>query len=59
MNEPSTCGELQQLVQQEEEIEEPLSRGGKVTPPSTPTKSNQPPSKTELHSSHALVILIF
>ncbi|OXU20284.1 hypothetical protein TSAR_005911 [Trichomalopsis sarcophagae] len=52
-NENSTCGELQQLVQQEEESEEPSSRGVDATPPSTPTKSNRP-SKTEMHTSHAL-----
>ncbi|XP_035726792.1 coiled-coil domain-containing protein 28A-like isoform X2 [Vespa mandarinia] len=50
MVEVSGCGELQQLVQ-EEECEEPLSRGGEATPPSTPARS-QHPSKNETHSSH-------
>nr|KAF7438005.1 hypothetical protein H0235_000396 [Vespula pensylvanica] len=50
MVEVSGCGELQQLVQ-EEECEEPLSRGGEATPPLTPARS-QHPSKNETHSSH-------
>lgn len=40
MNESSGFGELQQLVQ-EEEGEEPLSRGGEATPPSTPARSHR------------------
>lgn len=40
MNENSGFGELQQLVQ-EEEGEEPLSRGGEATPPSTPARSHR------------------
>ncbi|CAK9799823.1 Coiled-coil domain-containing protein 28B [Anthophora quadrimaculata] len=50
MAEESGCGELQQLVQ-EEECEEPLSHGGEVTPPSTPARSLHP-SKNDTHSSH-------
>ncbi|XP_076167542.1 uncharacterized protein LOC143146790 isoform X2 [Ptiloglossa arizonensis] len=50
MAEESGCGELQQLVQ-EEECEEPLSHGGEVTPPSTPARSKHP-SKNDTHSSH-------
>lgn len=50
MTEGSGCGELQQLVQ-EEECEEPLSHGGEATPPSTPARS-QRPSKNDTHSSH-------
>ncbi|XP_076242786.1 uncharacterized protein LOC143184440 isoform X2 [Calliopsis andreniformis] len=50
MVEESGCGELQQLVQ-EEECEEPLSHGGEATPPSTPARS-QHPSKNDTHSSH-------
>ncbi|XP_011144090.1 uncharacterized protein LOC105185928 isoform X1 [Harpegnathos saltator] len=44
------CGELQQLVQ-EEECEEPLSHGGEATPPSTPARS-QRPNKTEAQNSN-------
>ncbi|KAK0175689.1 hypothetical protein PV327_009419 [Microctonus hyperodae] len=40
MNEESGCGELQQLVQ-EEECEESLIRGGEATPPSTPARSKR------------------
>ena len=50
MAEESGCGELQQLVQ-EEECEEPLSHGGEATPPSTPARS-QHQSKNDTHSSH-------
>ncbi|XP_061937579.1 uncharacterized protein LOC133666943 isoform X1 [Apis cerana] len=50
MAEKSGCGELQQLVQ-EEECEEPLSQGGEATPPSTPAKSHHP-SKNDIRSSH-------
>lgn len=50
MTEGSGCGELQQLVQ-EEECEEPLSHGGEATPPSTPARS-QRQSKNDTHSSH-------
>ncbi|XP_024224362.1 uncharacterized protein LOC117231523 isoform X3 [Bombus vosnesenskii] len=50
MTEKSGCGELQQLVQ-EEECEEPLSQGGEATPPSTPARSHHP-SKNDTHSSH-------
>ncbi|KOC65849.1 Coiled-coil domain-containing protein 28B [Habropoda laboriosa] len=50
MAEESGCGELQQLVQ-EEECEEPLSHGGEATPPSTPARSLHP-SKNDTHSSH-------
>ncbi|KAG7209582.1 hypothetical protein KM043_011243 [Ampulex compressa] len=50
MVERSGCGELQQLVQ-EEESEEPLTQGGEATPPSTPARS-QRPSKNDTHSSH-------
>ncbi|XP_018350743.1 PREDICTED: uncharacterized protein LOC108753562 [Trachymyrmex septentrionalis] len=49
MVEAAGCGELQQLVQ-EEECEEPLSHGGEATPPSTPARSHRP-SKTEIHNS--------
>lgn len=49
MIEGSGCGELQQLVQ-EEEGEEPLSRGGEATPPSTPARSNHP-IKNDTHDS--------
>ncbi|XP_063985358.1 coiled-coil domain-containing protein 28A isoform X1 [Diachasmimorpha longicaudata] len=49
MNEEVGCGELQQLVQ-EEEGEEPLSRGGEATPPSTPARSHRA-SKTEGNAS--------
>lgn len=49
MVEGAGCGELQQLVQ-EEECEEPLSHGGEATPPSTPARS-QRPNKTEAHSN--------
>ncbi|XP_032669016.1 uncharacterized protein LOC116843084 isoform X1 [Odontomachus brunneus] len=44
------CGELQQLVQ-EEECEEPLSHGGEATPPSTPARSHRP-SKNEAQNSN-------
>ena len=54
MSENTGCGELQQLVQ-EEESEEPLSRGGEGTPPSTPARSTRT-SKEEAHNSHTLVI---
>ncbi|XP_017879072.1 coiled-coil domain-containing protein 28A isoform X1 [Ceratina calcarata] len=50
MAEKPGCGELQQLVQ-EEECEEPLSHGGEATPPSTPARSHHP-SKNDTHSSH-------
>ncbi|XP_034192304.2 uncharacterized protein LOC117609759 isoform X4 [Osmia lignaria lignaria] len=50
MTEKSGCGELQQLVQ-EEECEEPLSQGGEATPPSTPAKCYHP-NKNDTHSSH-------
>ncbi|XP_043279229.1 coiled-coil domain-containing protein 28B isoform X1 [Venturia canescens] len=50
MNEGSGFGELQQLVQ-EEESEEPTSRGGEATPPSTPARSNRT-SKIEVPPSH-------
>ncbi|XP_011860739.1 PREDICTED: uncharacterized protein LOC105557935 [Vollenhovia emeryi] len=50
MVEAAGCGELQQLVQ-EEECEEPLSHGGEVTPPSTPARS-QRPSKAEVHNTN-------
>lgn len=50
MTEVPGCGELQQLVQ-EEESEEPLGQGGEATPPSTPARS-QHPSKNDTHSSH-------
>ncbi|KAK1136880.1 hypothetical protein K0M31_001412 [Melipona bicolor] len=50
MAEKSGCGELQQLVQ-EEECEEPLSQRGEATPPSTPARSHHP-SKNDTHSSH-------
>lgn len=53
MVEAAGCGELQQLVQ-EEECEEPLSHGGEATPPSTPARS-QRPSKTEVHNSNVSV----
>lgn len=53
MVEEAGCGELQQLVQ-EEECEEPLSHGGEATPPSTPARS-QRPSKTEAHNSNVSV----
>lgn len=53
MAEESGCGELQQLVQ-EEECEEPLSQGGEATPPLTPARS-QHPSKNDTHSSHVSV----
>lgn len=53
MVEGAGCGELQQLVQ-EEECEEPLSHGGEATPPSTPARS-QRPSKTEAHNSNVSV----
>jgi len=49
MVEAAGCGELQQLVQ-EEECEEPLSHGGEATPPSTPARSHRP-NKTEVHNS--------
>jgi len=55
MVEAPGCGELQQLVQ-EEESEEPLSHGGEATPPSTPARS-QRPSKTE-HNSNISVHVI-
>ncbi|XP_046746264.1 uncharacterized protein LOC124411264 isoform X3 [Diprion similis] len=48
--EGSGCGELQQLVQ-EEEGEEPPSRGAEVTPPSTPAKSNRQ-SKNDPQNLH-------
>jgi len=51
------CGELQQLVSQEEECEEPLNHGGEATPPSTPARS-QRPSKTEVHNSNISVHVI-
>lgn len=57
MVEEAGCGELQQLVQ-EEECEEPLSHnGGEATPPSTPARSQQNgrPGKTEAHNSNASV----
>ncbi|CAL7948448.1 unnamed protein product [Xylocopa violacea] len=50
MTEKSGCGELQQLVQ-EEECEEPSSQGGEATPPSTPARSHHP-NKNDTHSSH-------
>ncbi|KAL0107178.1 hypothetical protein PUN28_015595 [Cardiocondyla obscurior] len=50
MVEAGGCGELQQLVQ-EEESEEPLSHGGEATPPSTPARS-QRLNKTEVHNSN-------
>nr|XP_031845344.1 uncharacterized protein LOC116432485 isoform X3 [Nomia melanderi] len=50
MTEKSGCGELQQLVQ-EEECEEPLCPGGEATPPSTPARSKLP-NKSDTHSSH-------
>lgn len=50
MVEAAGCGELQQLVQ-EEESEEPHSHGGEATPPSTPARS-QRPSKAEVHNSN-------
>ncbi|KAL6261905.1 hypothetical protein P5V15_006989 [Pogonomyrmex californicus] len=50
MAEVAGCGELQQLVQ-EEECEEPLSHGGEATPPSTPARL-QRPNKTEVHNSN-------
>jgi len=50
MNGSSGCGELQQLVQ-EEESEEPTSRGGEATPPSTPARSHRT-SKIDTHNSH-------
>ncbi|XP_076398210.1 uncharacterized protein LOC100877418 isoform X3 [Megachile rotundata] len=50
MTEKSGCGELQQLVQ-EEECEEPLSQGGEATPPSTPARCYHP-TKNDTHSSH-------
>lgn len=53
MVEAAGCGELQQLVQ-EEESEEPLSHGGEATPPSTPARS-QHPSKTEAQNSNVSV----
>lgn len=53
MAEKSGCGELQQLVQ-EEECEEPLSQRGEATPPSTPARSHHP-SKNDTHSSHISV----
>lgn len=53
MVEGAGCGELQQLVQ-EEECEEPLNHGGEATPPSTPARS-QRPSKTEAHNSNVSV----
>lgn len=58
MNEESGCGELQQLVQ-EEEGEESISRGGEATPPSTPARTkraNKPPAN---HTSHTSVKLYF
>jgi len=53
MVESAGCGELQQLVQ-EEECEEQLSHRGEATPPSTPARS-QHPSKTEPHNSNISV----
>lgn len=53
MVEATGCGELQQLVQ-EEECEEPHSHGREATPPSTPARS-QRPSKTEIHNSNVSV----
>lgn len=53
MVEAAGCGELQQLVQ-EEESEEPLSHGGEATPPSTPARS-QRPNKTEAYNSNVSV----
>ncbi|KZC11613.1 Coiled-coil domain-containing protein 28B [Dufourea novaeangliae] len=50
MTEKPGCGELQQLVQ-EEECEEPLCPGGEATPPSTPARSKHP-NKNDTHSSH-------
>ncbi|XP_076654911.1 uncharacterized protein LOC143360184 isoform X2 [Halictus rubicundus] len=50
MTEKSGCGELQQLVQ-EEECEEPLGPGGEATPPSTPARSKNP-NKNDTQSSH-------
>ncbi|XP_014471959.1 PREDICTED: uncharacterized protein LOC106743017 isoform X4 [Dinoponera quadriceps] len=50
MVEATGCGELQQLVQ-EEECEEPLSNGREATPPSTPARSHRP-SKTEAQNSN-------
>ncbi|XP_011301500.1 coiled-coil domain-containing protein 28A isoform X2 [Fopius arisanus] len=49
MNVEAGCGELQQLVQ-EEEGEEPLSRGGEATPPLTPARSHRT-SKVEGNAS--------
>ncbi|XP_012274679.1 coiled-coil domain-containing protein 28A isoform X2 [Orussus abietinus] len=54
MNESSGFGELQQLVQ-EEESEEPLSRGGEATPPSTPARPSKP-SKSETRDTGASVV---
>ncbi|KAJ8688257.1 hypothetical protein QAD02_024052 [Eretmocerus hayati] len=51
MNENSVCGELQQLVQ-EEESEEPLNNVREPTPPVTPARSKRP-SKAESHHSHS------
>lgn len=53
MVEGTECGELQQLVQ-EEECEELLSHRGEATPPSTPARS-QRPNKTEPHNSNVSV----
>ena len=49
MTEESGC-ELQQLVRKEEG-EEPASQGGEATPPSTPAKLSNPPSKSEAQNS--------
>lgn len=49
MNEGSGC-ELQQLVQ-EEEGEERSSQGGEATPPSTPARSSNRPTKSEAQNS--------
>ncbi|XP_058792494.1 coiled-coil domain-containing protein 28B isoform X2 [Phymastichus coffea] len=56
MNENSTCGELTQLVQ-EEENEEPLIRGGEATPPSTPARPHRKPKEERDHNSHPLQLV--
>ncbi|XP_034951762.1 uncharacterized protein [Chelonus insularis] len=55
MNEELRCGELQQLVQ-EEEGEESLSRGGEATPPSTPARSKRT-TKTNNYTPHTSQVL--
>lgn len=55
-NESSGCGELQQLVQ-EEEGEEPPSRDAEVTPPSTPVKSNRQ-NKTDTSNVNVSVMIL-